>query len=320
VLESLILAGAFDSLGYTRGGMLEKDAQGVGGYEKITIPILSDRRAEAQGQDSLFGGDIAPALEIDEKVLRRPEFEKSQLLRVEKEMLGQYVTDHPLLPIKDRLAAQTDLEIVEAPSLGDGDVVTVAGIVGALGRRYTKRGEPYAIFRLEDLTGGVGVVAFPSVFDRVAHLVSLDAIVLVRGRADLRGRELQLVALEIREPDLTGPDNGSKQPLRAGKLNGAEASPNGADPLLIDVSSSACTPGLIRRMKELFALFPGSIPVVVRLVGEEGVVRLRLGNDFCVDGAAALLAELGHLLGDDAVRLRVGGGRAAEPRPNFART
>ncbi|HMC37975.1 MAG TPA: OB-fold nucleic acid binding domain-containing protein, partial [Actinomycetota bacterium] len=221
----------------------------------------------------------------------------------------------------DRLAAQTDLEIVEAPSLGDGDVVTVAGIVGAVGRRYTKRGEPYAVFRLEDLTGGVGVVAFPSVFDRVAHLVSLDSIVLVKGRADLRGRELQLVALEIREPDLTGPDTAAKQPPRAGKLNGAEAaSPNGADPLLIDVSSSACTPGLIRRMKELFALFPGSIPVVVQLVGEEGVVRLRLGNDFCVDGTPALVAELGHLLGDDAVRLRVGGGRAVDPRTNFART
>ena len=90
---------------------------------------------------------------------------------------------------------------------------------------------------------------------------------------------------------------------------------------MIDVSSSACTPGLIRRMKELFALFPGSIPVVVQLVGEEeGVVRLRLGNDFCVDGTPALVAELGHLLGDDAVRLRVGGGRAVDPRTNFART
>jgi DNA polymerase-3 subunit alpha len=278
---------------------------------------LSDRRAEAQGQDSLFGGDIAAALEIDEKVLRGPEFEKSQLLRFEKEMLGQYVTDHPLLPIKERLAAQTDMEIVEAPSLGDGDVVTVAGIVGAVGRRYTKRGEPYAVFRLEDLTGGVGVVAFPSVFDRVPHLMTLDAIVLVRGRADLRGRELQLVALEIREPDLTGTDSNASPRRPAGP---AGVSVGTGDPLVVDVPSSACTPGLIRRMKDLFALFPGATPVVVRLVGEEGVVRLRLGSDFCVDGVPALVAELSRLLGDGAVRLQIEGGSERASRRSFART
>src|SRR5439155_5488841 len=84
VLESLILAGAFDSLGYTRGGMLGRGEDGTAAYEKITTPILSDRRAEALGQDSLFGGSIAPALEIDEAVVRGPEFDKATLLRLEK--------------------------------------------------------------------------------------------------------------------------------------------------------------------------------------------------------------------------------------------
>jgi DNA polymerase-3 subunit alpha len=299
VLESLILAGAFDSLAYTRGGMLQKDGEGVAGYEKITTPILSDRRAEAQGQDSLFGGAMAPALEIDEKVLAGAEFDKAQFLRFEKEMLGQYVTDHPLLPIKDRLAAQTDLEIVDAPSLGDGDVVTVAGIVGAVGRRFTKRGEPYAVFRVEDLTGGVGVVAFPSVFDRVAQLMVPDAIVVVKGRADLRGRELQLVALEIREPDLSAVDPPAERA-------GAVRSQGDHDPLVVDVPASGCTSGLIGRLKELFSLFPGGIPVVVRLVGDGNLVRLRLGKDFCVDGGPGLLSELRRLLGDGAVRLTLG--------------
>ena len=292
--------------------MLQRDDQGVAGYEKITIPILSDRRAEAQGQDSLFGGDTATALEIDEKVLRGPEFEKSQLLRFEKEMLGQYVTDHPLLPIKDRLAAQTDMEIVEVPSLGDGDVVTVAGIVGAVGRRYTRRGEPYAVFRLEDLTGGVPIVAFPSVFDRVPDLVAHDAIVLVKGRADLRGRELQLVALEIREPDLAGAEEGT-EPVRP-----SSHSPQ-TDPLVVDLPSTACTPVVIRRMKELFALFPGGLPVVVRLVGDGGVVRLRLGSDFRVDGAPALLLELRRLFGEGAVRLQAEAGADLGPPRSFVR-
>src|SRR5207249_847328 len=139
---------------------------------------------------------------------------KAHLLPQEKEMLGQYVTDHPLLAIRERLAAQTDMEASELPSLGDGDVVTVAGIVVAVGRKYTKRGEPYAVFRLEDLTGGVGIVAFPSVFERSETVVALDAIVLVKGRADLRGRELQLVAMEIRQPELSG---SASSPSRGGR-------------------------------------------------------------------------------------------------------
>jgi DNA polymerase III subunit alpha len=281
-LESLILAGAFDSLGYSRRALLES-------YGKVTTPVLADRQAEAVGQESFFGGSVAPALSIDESVLVGPEFDKPDLLRQEKEMLGQYVTDHPLLEIKDLLAAQTDMEISEVPSLGDGDVVTVAGIVGGLGRKYTKRGEPYAVFRLEDLTGGIGVVAFPSIFEKAATLVLQDRIVMVKGRADLRGRELQLVALGISEPDLyRAEDPGPVAPA--------------ADPLVVDVSASSCTPGLIMRLKGLFSSHPGKLPVVVQLVSDGETTRLRLAHDYCVDGSPALISELRRLLGSEAVR------------------
>jgi DNA polymerase-3 subunit alpha len=280
-LESLILAGAFDSLGYSRRALLE-------GYGKVTTPVLADRQAEAVGQESFFGGAVAPALSIDESVLMGPEFDKPDLLRQEKEMLGQYVTDHPLLELKELLAAQTDMEISEVPTLGDGDVVTVAGIVGGLGRKYTKRGEPYAVFRLEDLTGGIGVVAFPSIFEKASTLVLQDRIVMVKGRADLRGRELQLVALEISEPDLSrAEDPGPVGP---------------ADPLVVDVSASSCTPGLIARLKGLFSSHPGVLPVVVQLVSDGETTRLRLAHDHCVDGSPALTSELRRLLGDEAVR------------------
>src|SRR2546421_1946286 len=123
-LESLALAGAFDSLGYARRGLYEN-------FEKVVTPIVSDRRAEAQGQESFFGGDVAPALEIDETVLQGEEFDRSQLLREEKGVLGQYVTDHPLLDVKDLIDAQTDISMVDVAGLGDGDVVTVGGIGGA---------------------------------------------------------------------------------------------------------------------------------------------------------------------------------------------
>jgi DNA polymerase III subunit alpha len=289
VLESLILAGAFDSFGYTRRGLLE-------GYQKVVEPILADRRAEATGQESFFGGDVAPALDIDEAVLGGDEFEKPDLLRQEKDMLGQYVTDHPLLAIRERLSAQTDMDVSELAGLGDGDVITVAGIVVAIGRKYTKRGEPYAVFRLEDLTGGVGVVAFPSVFEKSEAVFAQDAIVLVKGRADLRGRELQLVALEIREPDRSGLE--SSQTLGPSPVDPS-------DPLLVDVSASSCTQGLIARMKDVFSMHPGECPVLIQLVSDGGTTRLRLAEEYRVDGSPGLVGELRRLLGPEAVRFSV---------------
>src|SRR5439155_23422859 len=189
-----------------------------------------------------------------------------------------------------------DLEISDTATLGDGDVVRVAGIVSQVGRRYTKRGEPYALFRLADLTGGIGIVACPSVLDAVAHLLSPDEIVLVKGRADLRGRELQLVALEISEPKL-GEEAGESASRPPGLPKGK------ADPLIVDLSPSTCTDGLISRLKELLAMHPGGLPVVFQLVDDGEMTRLRLGDEFKVDGSAALLSELRRLVGWHSVRL-----------------
>jgi DNA polymerase-3 subunit alpha len=289
-LESLILSGAFDSLGYARRALLEN-------YAKVSDPIAAERRAEAAGQFSLFGGGDRTAGEIDESVLTGEEFEKRDLLRREKEVLGQFVTDHPLLEVRERLATMTTHQLVDCAELGDGEVVTVAGIIGGVGRRYTKRGEPFALVRLEDLTGGISVVAFPSVFEKVEHLIATDQLILVKGRADLRGRELQLVALEITEPDLGGASS---------QLSSAPE-----DPLVVDVSASSCTPGLIARMKDVFAMHPGPRPIFVQLVTGGGTTRLRLAEEYRVDGSPALLAELRRLLGPDAVRVQLEAAAAA---------
>jgi DNA polymerase-3 subunit alpha len=289
ILESLILAGAFDSLGYARRGLLE-------GYERVVTPIIGRRRAEASGQESLFGGDAGVELdEIDEsRVITDVEFDRDDLLRQEKEMLGQYVTDHPLLAVKDHLARVTSMEIVElaGPEVGDGDVLTLGGIVGSVGRKFTKRGEQYAVVRLEDLTGGVGVVVFPSLFEQTAGLIVPDRIVLVRGRVDLRGRELQLVALEITEPHL-GTASGGGPIVRIHEST---------EPIVVDIPVQVCTETLIRRLKDLLGSCAGSRPVTLCLVDEHGSQRLRLGQEFSVDGSAALLSELRHLLGPGAVR------------------
>ncbi|HEX2025122.1 MAG TPA: DNA polymerase III subunit alpha, partial [Actinomycetota bacterium] len=280
VLESLILSGAFDSLGYTRRALLE-------GYEKVAGPILAERRAEAAGQFSLFGGG-GPEHRIDESVLAGEEFDKADLLAQEKQMLGQYVTDHPLLAVRDRLEARTDVEISELPALGDGDVVRVGGIITALARRFTRRGEPYVVFRLEDLAGGVQVVAFPSVFEQAGDLLAADRIVLVRGRIDLRGRELQIVAQEI--GTLDDRERRSDPPP-----------PPPGEPLLLSVPTAECTNGLVTRLKQALAAHPGGVPVVLRLVSDDHERTLKLSDGYRVDASAGLLGELRTILGGSAV-------------------
>ncbi len=294
VLESLIYAGAFDSLGYRRRALVEN-------HEKVSAPIAAERKAEALGQFSLFGGGDRAAHEIDEAVLDGEEFDKRTLLRMEKEMLGQFVTDHPLLGIKEVLAAQTDLEISEVGALGDGDLVTVGGIVAGVQRKYTRRGEPYAVFRVEDLAGGVSVIAFPNVYERVPTLIETDAIVLVKGRVDLRGRELQLRAVEIGEPDL-----------------GAEPSrvePDGV--LVVELQAGDCTGSVIAKLKELLAAHAGRTPVRVRFVSSSGVTPLEVGS-FRVNAGAGLLSELRSLLGARAARIEPRSDRAASPAPVVA--
>jgi len=289
VLESLVLAGAFDSLGYARKALLE-------GYEKVSGPIAAERKAEAAGQFSLFGGGERAAHEIDESVLDGDEFDRRTLLRLEKEMLGQFVTDHPLLSVKERLGAQTDMEVADVVNLGDGDLVTVGGIVASVARRYTRKGEPYALFRLEDLAGGVSVVAFPGVFEQVPNLVETDAIVLVKGRVDLRGRELQLRAVEIRELDV-----GAVPPVRP--TPGV---------MVVDLAAASCTNALIAKLKDLFGAHPGSTPVLVRFISSQGTTPIEVGG-VRVDPAAGLLSELRLLLGPKAARLE------DEPSPRAER-
>ncbi len=286
VLESLIFAGAFDSFGYTRGGMVQQSGEQAA-WEKVAAPILADRKAQAAGQFSLFGAgtDGAGLGEIDEGVLLGDELDKRLLLSKEKEMLGQFVTDHPLLGVEDELRAQTSHPIDEMPNLGDGDLVTVGGIIGSLARKYTKRGEPYAQFRLEGLAGGVEVIAFPSVYEAVPQLIQPDTIVLVTGRIDLRGRELQIRATEVKEPAL-GPD--------APRLR--------SESLVVDLAATACTPAVLEKLKQLFEAHPGAAPVRLRFLSSAGVTPLSVGS-FNVDAAGSLMGELHDLLGAGSSRL-----------------
>src|SRR5439155_16877159 len=126
-------------------------------------------------------------------------------------------------------------------------------------RKVPRRGGPDAAFGLEALTAGRGSGAFPPTFEEVAGLMAADRIVLVRGRADLRGRELQLVAREITEPVVSGVPEAPAAP------------PRPSDPSVADLPAEPCTDGLLGRLKELLVLHPGPVPVIVRLADEGAV-------------------------------------------------
>jgi DNA polymerase-3 subunit alpha len=222
---------------------------------------------------------------VDESVLHGEEFDKRELLRYEKEMLGQFVTDHPLLAVREVLAAQTTHEIGDLDEADDGELVRIGGIIGAVSRKYTKRGEPYAQFRLEGLAAGVDVVAFPSVYEAVPGLIETDRIVLVVGRIDRRGRELQIRSNEVREPDL-----------------GADAPPQVIhETLVVDLQAAACTPAVIERLRELFEAHPGTATVKVRFLSSAGVTPLEVGT-FRVN-PGVVLPDLRVLLGQGSARV-----------------
>jgi DNA polymerase-3 subunit alpha len=283
VLESLIRAGAFQSIGYPRRALLEE-------YDKVSGPISSDRRAEAAGQDSLFSALDQPIDDgiddFDEAIKAGLEFDKAQLLRDERELLGQFVTDHPLLQHIAALRTQVTQEIDSLEQADDGDLVTVAGIVASVTRKYTKSGEPYALFRLEGLSAGVDVVAFPGVYEANPDLISAGSLdpLLVTGRIDRRGRELQIRANEVREPVFAG----------APVVDGRES-------VVIDLTAAACTDAVLAKMAELLRSRPGPAPVKVRFHSSDGVRPLDMG-EFRVD-PSMLMGELTGLLGTGAARL-----------------
>jgi DNA polymerase-3 subunit alpha len=276
-VESLIKSGAFDSLGHTRRGLLSVHAEAIDA-------CLDTKRAEAVGQYDLFGamsddefvGDTAlmPALHVP-----LDEWDKSTLLAFEREMLGLYVSDHPLSGVEHVLAAASDHPVpaLHGDTVGDGSMVTVGGILTGVTRKMTKNGAPWATAMLEDLDGGVEVLFFPNTYASVAHLVIEDAIVLVKGRVDKREDVPRIIGMDILTPDLTtGGDRG---------------------PLAISLSAARCTLPLVERLKEILGAHPGTTDVHLVLTGAETATRLRLDDAVRVMPTSALIADLKALLG-----------------------
>ena len=277
-VESLIKAGAFDSLGHTRKGLLHVAAEAIDA-------CLDTKKAEAVGQFDLFssaddgpaglGADPPPGGVFD---LRIPvgEWEKALLLAYEREMLGLYVSDHPLFGVEHVLAAAVDCSVSAVTEREDGHTVVVGGILSGVTRKVTKQGNAWAVVMLEDLEGAIEVMFFPASYQAAAvHLVE-DAVVLVRGRIDRREDVPKLVANEVMIPDLS-------------------IGPRG--PVVVSLSTTRCTPPVVERFKEVLGNHPGTTEVHLQLVQGGKTTVVRLDDRLRVSASPSLFADLKALLG-----------------------
>ena len=274
-VESLIKAGAFDALGHPRKGLLMV-------FEQIIDTTLVRRRERDQGVMSLFGemmggdGDSA----FDERVaIPTLEFDKADRLRFEKEMLGLYVSDHPLLGVEAALRRKVDCPVAEATERDDGSIVVLGGVITNLARKFTKKGDQMAVFVLEDLDAAIEVTVFPRVLMEQGHKLVGDAIVTVKGRIDKRDE--------------------TRVGFMAQDVQIVEGLDTAAAPLRLKVPATSLNELKIHQIRKILREHPGESPVYLH-IGQGKV--LRLSDEFCVD-LDRVVGELRMALGHDAVVL-----------------
>jgi DNA polymerase-3 subunit alpha len=274
-LESLVKCGALDSTGASRLGMWSvlENALGLGQKQ------AQDRLA---GQASIFDGAFgeAEAAPVHYPPIPAQEFDERELLRLEKETLGLYVSEHPLERVRGELKRKTDCSLSEVERRRDGEIVTVGGIVSALKQVTTKRGDPMVFVALDDPTGSTEVVVFNSTYANAREHLEPDRILVVKGRVDHKqAGETKLIALEVTPFEAT--------PVRK--------------EVRLRIDARRAPAGLVRELAELVKDFPGEAPVYLSLETSLGEKTLALGPDYRVKPDADFFAEARALLGEAAL-------------------
>jgi DNA polymerase-3 subunit alpha len=272
VTESLIKAGAFDSLGHPRKGLFLIHTDAVDS-------VLGTKKAEAMGQFDLFGGADTAADAVFTIKVPDEEWEDKHKLALEREMLGLYVSGHPLNGVAHLLAAQVDTQI---PGILNGDVandtqVRVGGILASVNRRVNKNGMPWASAQLEDLTGGIEVMFFPHTYTTFGADIADDAVVLVAGKVNIRDDRVSLIANELVVPDFS-----NAQVDR---------------PLAVSLPTRQCTIEKVSALKSVLANHPGTSQVHLRLISGDRITTLELDQGLRVTTSSALMGDLKALLG-----------------------
>jgi DNA polymerase-3 subunit alpha len=271
-VESLIKAGAFDDVGHPRKGLLTV-------FEQIVDNTVARRRERDMGIMTLFGGDDGdtPGDDFERIPIPDLEFDKRDRLAFEKEMLGLYVSDHPLLGADAVLSRRSDAAIDELETIDDGAMKSIGGVITGLQRKWTRKGDLMAVFTLEDLRSAVEVMVFPRTMTEHGHKLVDDAVVVVKGRVDKRDDAPKLIAQTIEVIEVGDAD---------------------AEPLRLRVPPQLLSQATVAHLKQILADHPGGAPVVLHL-GERQIVRLP--DQWNVDTSNGLLGQLRVVLGAGAI-------------------
>jgi DNA polymerase III subunit alpha len=292
-IECLIKCGALDSTEATRKGMLE------------TLPAAQSAGQKAQedaqmGQGSIFdfgedsgAGSASPAQAHHRPPISAVEFDRAELLALEKETLGTYLSSHPLAEVRGALRARVDCSLAELGGKPDGSWVTVGGIVVECKKIRTKSGSQMMFATLDDVEGQVEMLVFKADESENANVIAPDAIVLVRGRLDHKDRgETKLVVQEAQrfEPDGDEIARGNKN---------APVAPSG--PFKVELDPTQLNSGLVEELKAVLEHHKGDADVHLVMETSSGPRSLKLGTEYRVRPSSSLLAEIDHLLNHHAL-------------------
>jgi DNA polymerase-3 subunit alpha len=275
VIESLIKAGAFDDMKHKRRALVTIHEEAADRYATI-------KKDTGGGQDSLFDdldSSSEAAFNMSVAIPDIDEWDKMTLLGHERDMLGLYVSDHPLLGLEHVLSVGTDCtigQLVLDEERADGSTVTVSGLVTSVQRKITKRGDAWAMITLEDLDGAIDVLLFPSSYQLASTYLTEDAILTVKGRLSRSKDQPELHGQEVTVPDITDGPSG---------------------PVVISLPSTRCTPPVVEQLKDVLGTHPGMTEVRLRLLTRESTRVMRLDDRLRVTPSPALFADLKHLLG-----------------------
>ena len=278
-IESLIKAGAFDSLDHTRRSLLMV-------HEQAVDAVIGVKRKEAEGQFDLFAslsGGMDDGVGFAVEVPNLPEWEKKQRLTFEREMLGLYVSDHPLSGIEHVLTQAADVSIATLladEQRPDNSTVTIAGLITSLQRKMSKQGNAWAAVTIEDMEGSVEVMFFGETYLAYSAILAEDQVVVLRGRVRRRDDAMQLQAMEVSLPDVSVGDDA---------------------PVTLSIPTNRCTPPVVEQLRDILSTHPGVTEVHVKLTSPGRATVLRLEDGLRVERTPALYGDLKALLGPNCL-------------------
>jgi DNA polymerase-3 subunit alpha len=275
-IESLIKAGAFDSLGHSRRGLLAH-------HEGAVDTVVGVKREEANGQFDLFGtGDDEASsgttigLDFD---FSPEEWPRKTLLAFEREMLGLYVSSHPLAGAERVLRKHGENSIASLmDDIADGTNVTIAGLISGLQRRVTKEGKPWASATVEDLDGGIEVLFFPKNYEAFGTVLADDIVVAVKGRINRRENSTSVIGMDLMIIDIDEVDVRSNPPV------------------VVTISAEKITHKLLEDFRRIVTAHQGNTALRIKLRGRQESTLLAV-NNYKVDPSTGFLSELKALLG-----------------------